>query len=123
VGSFLFPQKRADGSFCVAIRFAVLREDAAREVRERLQDWIEKKEQVDHLDMAEEFTRPPFADVAEPSSIQIVFEGKPSSTLWKGLMIELARELGSVGGIRRLGFWDLVTGVSHPASVIAAGSD
>ena len=115
----IFPKRRADGSFSVAVRYAVLQGDAIQGVRDRVAGWVERKETVDHLDVAAEFIRPPYVDVLDSSVMQVVFDCVPPSALWKGLMVELASELNTVNGIKRLGFWDLVAGVVHPASVEA----
>jgi hypothetical protein len=82
-----------------------------------LDDWIERKVTVDHVDMDSEFTTPPQVSAVDVSVLQIIFECTSNAFLWKGLMVELARELDMVDGIERVGFWDLVAGAAHPASV------
>ena len=113
----IFPCRRADESFSVAIKYTVSRSDAVRAARHLVNGWIEMKRNRDHLEMATEFTHPPRVDSIDSRTMQIVLDCRPGSVLWKGLMIELARMLDGVEGIERSGFWDLVTGLAHPASI------
>ena len=85
--------------------------------RDRINGWIERKNERDNLDVTTELAHPPSVDVIDAQTMQVVFDGRSTSTLWKGLIVELARELGTINGIERLGFWDLVTGFAHPASI------
>jgi hypothetical protein len=112
----VFPQRRADGSFSVAIRYLVSQEDAVRAAQSRVSGWMQRKI-LDGLDVTTEFSQPPRVDRIDPQTMQIVLNCPQSSVLWKGLMVELAQDLSTIDGIRRLGFWDLVTGLAHPASL------
>jgi hypothetical protein len=47
----------------------------------------------------------------------VVFDGRPGSQLWKGLLVDLTRDLTSEGSVALTGFWDLVAGHPHPASL------
>jgi hypothetical protein len=86
-------------------------------VQNYINGWIERKNERDDLDVTTELVCPPRLDVIDSQTMHVVFEGRSSSILWKGLMVELARELSTINGIERLGFWDLVTGQAHPASI------
>ena len=114
----IFPHKRSDGNFSVAIRYLLFGGDTAiRAIQEHVNTWAESKKSRDGLDLAAELEFPPRVELVDPQTIQIVFECRSSAFLWKGLMVELAGELRTVDGIERLGFWDLVTGIAHPASL------
>jgi hypothetical protein len=113
----VFPSRREDGTFSVAIRYSVSTDEAVSAVRCRITGWIERKSERDDLDIATELAQPPSVEVIDAQTIQVVFDGRPTSILWKGLMIEVAQELSTIDGLERLGFWDLVTGLPHPASI------
>jgi len=113
----VFPRRRAGGSFSVAIRYAVSDSGAVQVAQERISSWIGRKKSGNNLDIATELASPPKTDLIDSQTMQVVFDCRSSSALWKGLMVELAQELSTIGGIERLGFWDLVTGLPHPASI------
>lgn len=119
----IFPRRRDDGSFSVAIRYAILRDEAVTTARDHVEAWVRMKEGIDLPALREEFTQVPHVELLDGSTLDVVFECSSSATLWKGLMIELAGELRTINGIRRSGFWDLVTGRPHPASLEAESGD
>jgi hypothetical protein len=117
VTDLIFPRKRADGTFSVAIRYSLSRDEAITAAQDRINGWMERKSERDNLDVTTELARPPVVDVIDAQTMQVVFDCRSTSTLWKGLMVELSRELSTINGMERLGFWDLVTGFAHPASI------
>ncbi|GIH02979.1 hypothetical protein Rhe02_10460 [Rhizocola hellebori] len=94
------------------------RSDGVQTAQDRLRVWTEHK--ATHVDMDREFVRAPFVDAPDPSTMQVIFDCRPSAVLWKGLMIEVVNQLDSAEGIRRIGFWDLITNLAHPASTVGA---
>jgi hypothetical protein len=116
----LFPQRRGDGSFSVAVRYMLADSAAERALRQAVASWIQRKEEADHVDVGGEFVLPPRVEVVDRSCVQVVFDCPRNAVLWKGLMVELVRELDGIGRVRRTGFWDLVTGLPHPASIVDA---
>jgi hypothetical protein len=113
----LFPHQRDDGSFTVAARFAVSGADTTESVRRRLAAWVSARNADWPDGLLGDFFSPPEIHQAGPDTLDVVFEGRPGSRMWKGWMVDLTRELRSVEGTAFAGFWDLVTGRSHPASV------
>ena len=115
----LFPQRRDDGTFSVAIRYRVPAGDpeVVDSLRSALARWLAEKTDVHHVDLKTEFAVVPHVDVEESGDVLVVFDGLPTSFLWKGLMVEASRELELIDGADFAGFWDLVTGRPHPASV------
>ena len=115
----LFPQRRDDGTFSVAIRYQVPAAETGvpDAIRGALGRWLAKKVDVHHVDLEKEFAVPPHVDVKESGDVLVVFDGLRTSFLWKGLMVEVAREMEPIEGAVFVGFWDLVTGRPHPGSV------
>lgn len=113
----IFPQRLADGSFSVAIRYTVSDAAAAATVRRIISEWINDKRHRDQLDVVAELGSSPTVVLIDSRTMQIVLNCQPASTLWKGLLVELTRRMDGVQDIKRIGFWDLVTGLAHPASI------
>ena len=113
----MFPQLRANGSLSVAIRYSMSDRDTIRAAQRVIADWIQSKLDLNHYDVVGDLGQAPTVNVVDPETIQVVLDCQSSSTLWKGFMIELTIELDKIPGTRRLGFWDLVAGQPHPASI------
>lgn len=117
----LFPHRREDGTFSVAIRYRLPAAGIAVAIRSALDAWLTKKVDVHRVDMEKEFASLPHVDIEDSGDVLIVFDGLRTSVLWKGLMVEVAREMEPIEGAEFAGFWDLVTGRPHPGSVRDAG--
>ena len=121
-GLGFFPQRRDDGTFSVAARYRVTADAAgvAESVRAMLDHWLRKKTDVDRVDLRSEFATLPHVetvDSPDTGDIIVVFDGLATSVLWKGLMVEMVREAEAIEGLAFAGFWDLVNGRPHPASI------
>lgn len=112
----LFPRERDDGSFTVAARFTVPNADARDLIRQRVSTWVAGRVEREQVDVLADLSSLPRVEEVDSSTADVVFEGRPGSRLWKGFMVELTQEL-SDGQAAFVGFWDLVAGKPHPASV------
>lgn len=86
-------------------------------IRETLAQWLQKETDVYHIDMRTEFSDDPYVKVDESGDVAIVLNGLRTSYIWRGLMVEVVREMESIEGAKFAGFWDRVTGRPHAASV------
>jgi len=112
----LFPRTRDDGSFTVAARLTLSTADAHEVVRRQLTQWITRHSDDSH-DLLLELSSLPRIEPIDPTTVDVVFDGRPGSQLWKGLLVDLTRDLTSEGSVALTGFWDLVAGHPHPASL------
>ena len=112
----LFPRKRDDGSFTVAARLTLTTAEAHEVVRRQLTQWIIRHNDDGH-DLLLDLSSLPRIEPIDPPTVDVVFEGRPGSQLWKGLLVDLTRTLTSEGSVDLTGFWDLVAGHPHPASL------
>jgi hypothetical protein len=111
---FLPATKRLDGSIVVAARFRVDRQDAASAVAECISRWDAQKAALG-IDTGADLATPPHAEELDKASIEIVFEGKPGSRLWKDWLVDLTRDVTeTVDGLHFEGFVDRVSGVVRP---------
>jgi hypothetical protein len=113
----LFPQRRHDGSFSVAARFSAGSDDALKAARDYVAAWLDRKTGNEHVNFGEEFRRPIRVEPVGKHGFDIVFDCHPHSVMWKGWMVELTQRVRWIPGITFQGFWDLVSGAPHPASV------
>ncbi|MFI9386342.1 hypothetical protein [Kutzneria sp. NPDC052558] len=112
----LFPQRRNDGTFTVAVRYAVPDVASLPAMREALDGWLQQKTGGHDRTLLSEFATRPHLDSVDAGTVQVVLDCLASAALWKGFMIEITKTLDDSPGVTRLGFWDLVSGQPHPAS-------
>jgi hypothetical protein len=112
-----FPQERADGTFTVAIRFALTGTDAVAAARAAVAEYPRRKLIDRDFDVLAELGGPPRAEELDADTLQVVLDCQALSTLWKGILAELVAELSLLRGLRFIGIWDVVSGHPHPASV------
>jgi hypothetical protein len=113
----VFPRTREDGSFTVAARFTLSQADAADLVSRQLGEWITQQNSTEHVDLLADLSSLPRIELVDPTTVDLIFEGRPGSQLWKGLLVDLTKQLTSRAPATLIGFWDLVAGRPHPASV------
>lgn len=113
----LFPQTRDDGSFSVAARLRLNGVGAHDLVSRQVAEWITRQADSEHVDLLTELSSLPRIEQIDPTTVDVIFEGRPGFPLWKGLLVDLTRELTSEGSATLIGFWDLVAGHPHPASI------
>lgn len=115
MGEAKWPTKRLDGSIVVAARFRVDRQDGTGAVAECISRWDARKTALG-VDTSADLATPPHAEEMDKTSIEIVFEGKPGSRLWKDWLVDLTRDVTeTVDGLQFEGFVDRVSGVVRPA--------
>jgi|SRR5579859_2817245 len=64
-----------------------------------------------------DLSSPPRIEQIDPTTVDVIVEEQPGSRLWKGLLVDLTRDPTSQESAALTGFWDLVTGQPHPASL------
>ena len=113
----LFPRRRADGTFTVAVRYAITSAESTSNMQSTLDRWLRSKVDEHGLNISSEMSGTPQLSMVDADAVQVVFECVADAVLWKGLLVELTTELDQVPGTTRTGFWDLVAGQAHPASL------
>jgi hypothetical protein len=113
----LFPRTRDDGGVTVAARLRLNGVGAHDLVSRQAAEWITRQTDSEHVDLLTELSSLPRIEQIDPTTVDVIFDGRPGSPLWKGLLIDLTRELTSQGSATLIGFWDLVAGHPHPASI------
>lgn len=107
-----WPTKRPDGTLAVAARFAVDQPDG-REALERYADgWPETHPDTHGLALAE-LTVAPHVVASSNDRLDVIFDAKPGSRHWKGVMVAFVHDVPSEG-VHLEGFADLVGGVFRP---------
>jgi hypothetical protein len=111
-----FPAKRDDGSFSVAAQYEAAAEITVSSVQTELERLVQRMSECSHVfSFEDEFTSMPVAE-ARDDLIEVVFHGRPGSSLWKDRLVALCLDLDkSISGLKRLGFRDLVSGRPHPS--------
>jgi hypothetical protein len=113
----LFPQRRADGSFSVAARFRISDGGTLQAFQKSIDEWVQVKRHQDGIDVSTELAGAPSVELVDSQTVQIVLHCRSSSKLWKGLLVEIVKQVRTFDGVAFIGFWDVVTGRAHPASV------
>ena len=113
-----FPQRRPDGSLCVASRFSLAGEATEQSIQAYVAGWMRGIMATGHVDLAEDLVEAPRVVARGPASVDVVFDGKPGSQRWKDWLVYLTRDLASsMPGITLECFYDVVADAPHPASV------
>jgi len=111
MGEPVWPTKRADGSVSVAARFDVSDPDGFDSVRRCVARWLAEKAEAG-VEIGRDLSMPPQTAILDMSKIEVVFDGRAGSRMWKDWLVDLTREItASVDGVRFEGFQDRVSGV------------
>ena len=112
-----FPVKRGDGSFEVHARFDVPTTLGHDRLRQTVRAWPDDASDLDSNEVLTDLVGMPHTVSVDARVLDVVFEGRPGSTMWKGWMVRLTSDLiASVPEARFLGFWDEVAGAMHQAA-------
>ena len=113
----IFPSRRADGSLSVAARYSVSDTSQRKLINDYVAQWIRERPVLSKERQRHELLTDPYIVERPDGLLDIVFEGRPGSRLWKDYLGLLVRDVPHVPGIAFEGFWDLVTNTPHPASM------
>ena len=105
----IWPQQREDGTRSVAARFRCADRSFVAIVQLCVVAWIEEKEADASVGIRRDFDVLPWIEVRDRDTIDVVFDSRPDSRLWKGWMVQLVQQIRS-SGADLLGFCDLVGG-------------
>ncbi len=79
--------------------------------------WPDDASDLDSNEVLTDLVGMPHTVSVDARVLDVVFEGRPGSTMWKGWMVRLTSDLiASVPEARFLGFWDEVAGAMHQAA-------
>lgn len=111
-----FPKTRDDGSVAVAARYSFAAPDAVEEARLAVCAWVAERE-AQGIDLNADLARPPYIQVHEGGTLDIVFDGRPGMPLWKDWMVSVCQQVAStVPLLTFVSFFDLVGVMEHPGS-------
>lgn len=112
----LWPQKREDGSVLVAVRLRAA-PSLVREIEALLANWKSWISAERRVDLGESLIRDPYIVAHSGDVVDVVFEGRSGSRLWRDWLVSFTSELKRAHPeLKREGFWDLVGGSPNPAS-------
>jgi hypothetical protein len=86
-------------------------------IQDYIAHWIQERPAADKKRRRRELLTDPYTVERAEGVLDVVFEGRPGSRLWKNYLALLVKDVPHVPGIAFEGFWDLVTDTVHPASV------
>lgn len=113
----LWPQKRDDGSVVVAVRLRVA-PSVVPDIEALLANWMSWISTERHVDLAQSLNRDPYVVERSGGVVDIVFEGRSGSRLWRDWLVSFTSELNHARpDVVRAGFWDLVGGSPNSASL------
>jgi hypothetical protein len=113
----LFPSRRSDGSLSVAARYSVSGAFQKKLIHDYVARWTIDKPTRYLGGIRRALARDPYVVDRSDTLLDIVFDGRPRSRMWKDYMVLLVKDVPRVPGIAFRGFWDLLTDVVSPASV------
>ena len=105
----IWPQQREDGTRSMAARFRCADRSSVAIVQLCVAAWIEEKEADASVGIRRDFDVLPWIEVRDRNTLDVVFDSRPDSRLWKGWMVQLVQQIRS-SGADLLGFCDLVGG-------------
>jgi hypothetical protein len=109
IGRPIWPTKRDDGTVSVAARFAVERPDALDSLRDGIARWLMEKASA-RIAIGQDLAHQPEPEPLGPSRVDVVFDARGGSRMWKDWLVQLTRELSSIDGVNFEGFQDRVSG-------------
>jgi hypothetical protein len=90
---------------------------------EGLKSWLKRMASGLGIDLMLTLSRQPYLADRGNGLVDVVFEGRPDSKLWRDWMVSFARYIEeTVPGMQRQGFWDLVANKPNPASLPRASN-
>jgi hypothetical protein len=101
----------------VAARYSVSDASQKNLIHDYVAQWTIDKPSRYRGGLRRALARDPYVVDRPDGLLDIVFDGKPRSRMWKDYMVLLVKDLPRVPGIAFEGFWDLVANTVHPASV------
>ena len=113
----LFPSRRNDGSLSVSARYSVSDTGQKKLIQDYVAQWTIGRPSRSRDGLRRALVRDPYVVERVDGRLDIVLDVRPGSRMWKNYMALLVRDVPHLPGITYEGFWDLVTGKVHPASV------
>jgi len=109
-----FPELRDDGTFTVRARFRAQRPDAAVRLEQHVRLAVQRRTEDRPEIFLRDFMSLPRVERATPETLDVVFDGRSGSRLWKDWVIALTQEVEMLEGVHFLTFQDGVSGRQHP---------
>ena len=113
----IFPSRRKDGSLSVAARYSVSDTSQKKLIQDYVARWTIEKPSRNRAGIRRALVKDPYVVDRGDGRLDIVFDGRPGSRVWKDYLLLLVKDVPRVSGIAFEGFWDLVAGTVHPASI------
>jgi len=113
----LFPSRRRDGSLSVAARYSVSDTSQKKLIQDYVAQWTIDLSARYRAGMRRELLTDPYVVERADGRLDVVFDARPGSRMWKDYLALLVRDVPHVAGIAFEGLWDLATDTVHPASV------
>jgi hypothetical protein len=112
----IWPTRREDGSTSVAVRLPRTEVSKGR-LEEFVIAWISRVTKEHALGLSEALTGPPRMMHRDPTTVDVVFDGRAGSPRWKDWLVLFTRDLETSGlDIRVEGFLDLIGGTMRHRS-------
>jgi hypothetical protein len=108
-----WPLRRSDESVAVAARYLVTRPEGAAALERYVDEWPETHADVSALARQELRMLPHVVSSGE--RVDVVFDAKAGSRLWKDVMVAFVRDAPTDAGVEFEGFADLVGGGFRPS--------
>jgi hypothetical protein len=111
-----FPVRDGDGNFVIAARFSHSTSSPPASLEEILTAAITRMEAGGAPAFANQFRHLPVEEWQDDKMLDVVFEGRAESRVWKDWVVALLQELQAAeSGLRFEGFIDRISGRFHPS--------
>jgi hypothetical protein len=104
-----WPSQRPDGSFMVAARYLVTRPEGRAALESYVHEWPRTHAKASAL-ATEELSMPSQVVSAEGERLDVMFDAKAGSRLWKDVMVAFVHDAPTQASVAFEGFADLVGG-------------
>jgi hypothetical protein len=111
-----FPQRREDGSVAVAARFSLQEKEARTALESYVSRWSSSYFAEHGIQPLGELSVEPQVMGLDAVTVDVVFNARPESRLWKDLFLDLVQHVPQ-GQVTFLGFFDVVAQKMHPGSL------